>query len=590
MSETINQILHQLTSNPGDNIRGIIIILVLLAIAFKLAPRGVSIAGHDAGQLFLLAALPLFFIDFATSAEYAAGELHSVLAQSNLQVYAPLGDLAIALLNIAFGGLYIYALGVFRDGGGASTASLRYLGPMAAIMVAFLLFEDYILTVVVSSLSGADQLLSTINQLDAAPIWHIILGVGIGGLTCWLSLRGRKGASFVTFVILFMYVSLMLITFIVLGIQTTQGIKTVPNVTGQLVPITPLPAPDPNLDVAHIVGVIANSVLHGLVALTGLEAVSNGLQFIKDDDAGYVKWGKKHLPQWQGLWQFLSGRVGAGRTIQFGFLFWGGLTTTFNSYFSNYFNVIDKTNGRTLVGNLAYVALIPLGGFVLYFFRQVWSSLTLSFANMTAFEDMQSTAYRDGVRGTLPIALVYRAPNGSFPRPVLLTFTIATVIMILVGGNTSAAIPFYGIGVFAPIAFMGFSVRQHLLHMKPPGYKVGAAASFLIACLSVFIFMSQIVGKFEEGGWIRLISFSSLYILGHVILLSKAGERTHAMAHHLIHDVSRIEGTMAELLTWQTNMMQTYRENLLRRRRNLQHESETPLPVLPYPPYQVNYE
>ena len=153
MPDIVNQIGHQLTTNPLDNIRGILIIIVLLAIALKLAPKGVSVAGHDAGQLFLLAALPLFFIDFGTSAEYAAGELHKVLAEANMQIYAPYADLAIALLNIAFGGLYIYALGVFRDGGGADTASMRYLGPMAAIMVAFLLLEDYTLTVVVSSLS-----------------------------------------------------------------------------------------------------------------------------------------------------------------------------------------------------------------------------------------------------------------------------------------------------------------------------------------------------------------------------------------------------------------------------------------------------
>src|SRR5512138_523733 len=101
------------------NIQGIAIILVILAVAVKLSPKGVPIAGHDAGQLFLLAALPLFFIDFGTSAEYAAGELHRVLAADNLQAYAPVADLFIALLNIAFGGLYIYALGVFRDGGGA---------------------------------------------------------------------------------------------------------------------------------------------------------------------------------------------------------------------------------------------------------------------------------------------------------------------------------------------------------------------------------------------------------------------------------------------------------------------------------------
>jgi len=365
MSDTFNQIVQQITAHPLDNIKGILLIIVIIGIALKLAPKGVSVAGHDAGQLFLLAALPLFFVDFATSAEYAAGELHSVLAQSHLQAYAGYADLAIALLNIAFGGLYIYALGIFRDGGGASTASLRYLGPMAAIMVAFLLLEDYTLTVVVSSLSGADQLLSTINALDASPVAHILLGVGIAFLTCWLTLRGRKDSSRITFVILFTYVALMVITFVALAVQTGQGVKTIADVNGQLVPIVPMPAPDPNLSVAQVVGVVANSVLHGLVALTGLEAVSNGLQFIKDEDAFYVRWGKKHLEQWRGLWNFLSGRVGVGRTIQFGFLFWGGITTALNSYFSNYFNVIDKTNGRTLVGNLAYIGLIPIGGFVL---------------------------------------------------------------------------------------------------------------------------------------------------------------------------------------------------------------------------------
>src|SRR5215475_8665273 len=207
------------------NLQGIAIILLIIGVAFKLSPKGVSVAGHDAGQLFLLAALPLFFIDFGTSAEYAAGELHHVLAESNLQQYAGYADLAIALLNLAFGALYIYALGVFRDGGGASSASMRYLGPSFAIMVAFLLLEDYTLTVVVSSLSGADQLLSTINAVDSAgALVHILLGVGIAGLTCWLTLRGRKDAARVTFIILFTYVALMLLTFVALWVQTNQGV------------------------------------------------------------------------------------------------------------------------------------------------------------------------------------------------------------------------------------------------------------------------------------------------------------------------------------------------------------------------------
>ena len=335
----------------------------------------------------------------------------------------------------------------------------------------------------------------------------------------------------------------------------------------------------------------ANAVLHGLVALTGLEAVSNGLQFIKDEDPSYVQWGKKRFPQFEGTWKFFSGRVGIARTIQVGFLFYGGITIFLNSHFSNYFNVIDGTNGRTLVGNLAYIALVPIGGNLLYYFRQIWSALTLSFANMTAYEDMQSTAYRDGVRGVLPVALVYRSPNGNFPRPVLMTFVIAVIIMILVGGNTSSAIPLYGIGVFAPIAFMGFSVQRHLLVTKPKNYKTGAAASFVVACLSVVIFLSQIIGKFSEGGWVIIPAFTILMILSHYFLLRRAGNRTDEAAHHLIYDVSRIEGTMGELLMWQVRMIQTYRHNILERfKRFRQPKQPEPVEFQSYPPYEIHYD
>src|SRR5258707_8094735 len=178
---------------------------------------------------------------------------------------------------------------------------------------------------------------------------------------------------------------------------------------------------------------------------------------------------------------------------------------------------------------------------------------------------MQSMAYGAGARGLLPANMMYRSPNGNLPRRVLIAFGAATVIMVLVAGNPSAAIPFYGIGVFAPISFMGFAGSRHLQINKPRHWHFASAATFIAGCLAVFIFMSQIVGKFEEGGWIRLITFSSLYITGHVIILSTWGERSDELARHLIHDVSRIEGTMAELLTWQTHMMQTYRHNLLSR-------------------------
>jgi hypothetical protein len=563
-----------------NNLFGIGVILALVGIAFRLAPKNVSVAGHDAGQLFLLAALPLFFIDYATSAEYAAGELHHYLADHDLLTYAPYGVAVIGALNFIFGSLYIYALGVFRDGGGASTASLRYLGPTVTIMVAFLLFQDYTMTVVVSSLSGADQLLSVFNALDAHPLIHIGIGVVIAWMTCWLTLRGRKDAATVTFVILFVFVALMLITFISLQVQIMQN----------QIPPAVLPSPKKAPELAEVVGTIARAVLHGLVALTGLEAVSNGLPFIKNQDSAYVKWGKQHLKVLMPVWSFLSGRVGVGRTIQIGFLFYGGLTTLFNSYFANYYNVQQGTNGRTLVGNLAYLGLVPIGGVVLYIFRQIWSALTLSFANMTAYEDIQSTAYRDGVRGIMPLSLVYRSPNGNFPRPVYLTFFCAVIIMFLVNGSTSTAIPFYGIGVFGPISFMGFSVAIHIFQRKTVGWQLGFLFAFLSGILSSIIFVFQIVAKWDEGGWVVLVVFAFLFVGGHIFLISANGYRFDKQTRYFIQEVSRIHGTMFQQLYWQTETIQTYRDNLWQRITHWHRGDERPLELHTMPPYLIHFD
>ena len=90
--------------------------------------------------------------------------------------------------------------------------------------------------------------------------------------------------------------------------------------------------------------------MKGMVALTGLEAMSNGIQFVINEDAGFVKWGKKHLPRLKALWNFYSGKSGIGRAVQTSFLFYGGLTTLFLTFFAIRFNVFDGTQGRIAGG------------------------------------------------------------------------------------------------------------------------------------------------------------------------------------------------------------------------------------------------
>ena len=91
---------------------------------------------HGAGQIGLLAAVALFGVDYFTSFYYASGELMSALHPYSMQQYGYIAAGVIAFGNIVFGALYMYSLGVFNEGGGSYTASMRYLAPTLSLVVA----------------------------------------------------------------------------------------------------------------------------------------------------------------------------------------------------------------------------------------------------------------------------------------------------------------------------------------------------------------------------------------------------------------------------------------------------------------------
>src|SRR3989304_2796458 len=103
-------------------------------------------------------------------------------------------------------------------------------------------------------------------------------------------------------------------------------------------------------------------------------------------------------------------------------------------------------------------AIWPISGL-----RRFRAVLMLAAASMTAFQDAQATEWRDVAIGEIPEAIVYRDPRGTFTRSVTITFAVAVVIMFLVRGQTTVAVPFYGVGVFMPITAMGLAGRRHIL-------------------------------------------------------------------------------------------------------------------------------
>ena len=172
----------------------VLLISVFAYLSYRAAPRErhEDALVHGAGQIGLLAAVALFGMDYFTSYFYATGEMMHALHPYGLQKYGYIAAAVISLANFTFGALYMYSLGIFNEGGGSYTASMRYLKPTLSLIVAVTLIEDYVFTIVVSSLSGGDQLLSLIPQFYEYWWLHFLVGAVL--LDQWNE-SGRERAS-----------------------------------------------------------------------------------------------------------------------------------------------------------------------------------------------------------------------------------------------------------------------------------------------------------------------------------------------------------------------------------------------------------
>jgi hypothetical protein len=533
------------------------LLIVIVYLAYRAAPREKEEDAHvhGAGQIGLLAAVALFGVDYFTSYFYATGEMMSALHPYGLQKYAYIAVIVIATANAVFGVLYMYSLGVFNEGGGSYTASMRYLWPGLSLVVAVVLIQDYVFTIVVSTLSGVDQLLSILNAYDIHWAWHFLIGVSLATTTWLLTIRGRGESAKVVFTMLGIFLLLTVTMVVGLFLAKSHAVPAVASIE------VPQPA-----SLSQALYHMLTASMKGLVALSGLEAMSNGIQFVKNEDATLVRWGKKRLPRLHKIWDFYSGKSGIGRFVQTSFLFYGGITTLFLTYFAIHFNVFDGTLGRTLVGNLAWIGFGQFqGGQILFWAYQILAVMLLAAASMTAFQDLQATAWRDVAIGEIPEIVVYRNPQGTFTRSVTAGFIVSVLIMLLVRGKTTLAVPYYGVGVFMPIMVMGLAIRQHILRNSTGRARVwGSTGATFAAVLSGLVFVGQIAGKWSEGGWVVLISFSILVLAAHALLISPIGYREPKQIHRIVREKARVQGSMGSIVEWQSLKMQEYRFGILK--------------------------
>jgi hypothetical protein len=111
---------------------------------------------------------------------------------------------------------------------------------------------------------------------------------------------------------------------------------------------------------------------------------------------------------------------------------------------------------------------------------------------------------------------------------------------------------------------MGFAIRKHILEtFTGAKRKWGTFGAGLAGSLSAMVFVGQIVGKWTEGGWVVLISFSVLVITANALLISPIGLRNPRQIHRIVREKARVQGAMASIVEWQSLKMQEYRYAVL---------------------------
>jgi len=156
---------------------------------------------------------------------------------------------------------------------------------------------------------------------------------------------------------------------------------------------------------------------------------------------------------------------------------------------------------------------------ILFWPIKSWSVIMLAAASMTALQDAQAPNGAMWRLAKSPRSSSTATSVARSPAPSTITFGVAVLIMLLVRGQTTVAAPFYGVGVFLPIMVMGLAVRQHFLQNYTGAREPGAALGAAWQRLRPGRVRGPDRGKWEEGGWIRLITFTTLFATAHLVLL-----------------------------------------------------------------------
>ncbi len=434
-------------------------------------------AGLGGEKLAKFKALATFSPDALSSIAYANQEIFLGLAAAGaagLNFTFTLG-LVITLILAIVAFSYLQTIHEYSSGGGSYIVAKENLGEFAGLLAAAALMLDYLLVAAVSLTAGVEALASAFPELWAH---KIAIALFLLVLITILNLRGVQETGTVMSVPVYLFIGSFIIM-ILFGLFRTA---TSP----------PLPFHDSLLTAAQPLSILIllRAFASGSTALTGVEAISNGVPVFKPPESKN------------------AGITLIAMSLLMGFLFLGTLGLT------QYFGVV-AVGDETILSALSRQLF---SNSFLYYVVQVSTLLVLTVAANTAFAGFPRLAAILAQHHYLPTQFKALGDRLVFANGNLVLALAAALLIVIFKGDSHSLIPLFAIGAFLAFTLSQAGMVRHWWRKKGRrGWRSKALINGLGAVTTGTVVVIVSIGKFSQGAWITFLAIPATVLLFRAI-------------------------------------------------------------------------
>ncbi len=444
-----------------------------MAISDWLFGRRLATLEEEHQRVGVLAGIPMLGLDALASAAYgpeAALTLLIPLGLGGVRYIGPITTLILLLLTIVYFS-YRQTIGAYPHGGGSYTVAKENLGTAPGLLAAAALMLDYVLVVAVGVSAGIGALVSAVPQLQryTLPLCLVTLA-----MITIVNLRGVRESGLAFVVPTYLFVASLLA---VLGIGIVKALTS----GGQ--PVAVVAPPElPSATEGVTVWLLMRSFSSGCTAMTGVEAVSNGVSAFREPSVRYAR-------------RTLTAIIAILALLLAGI-----------AYLCHAYGV-----GATPPGQKGYesvlsqlvAAVVGKGVFYYITIGSVLAVLALS-AN-TGFADFPRLCRVIAQDGFLPNAFAHRGRRLVYSHGILVLAGLSGFLLVIFRGITDALIPLFAVGAFLAFTLSQAGMVEHWRRDRGPGWVRSMAINGLGAICTAVTLVVVLVSKFEEGAWITVL-------------------------------------------------------------------------------------